>query len=951
MGKFTFAVFIALVSAIFSVLAAPAAYAEPIAKRTAPWNAETSDLEADGRIVYGELPNGLRYAIRRNERPENQVLVRMVLDFGSAAETDNQQGLAHFIEHMAFNGSTNIPEGEMVRKLERLGLSFGADTNASTGYLQTQYRLDLPKADASLIDQALFLMRETASEVLFNPDAVDRERGVVIAEMRDRENHVFRRNRALNAQFYPDSYFSTRYPIGTLDVLQNASAADMKALYRKWYQPGRTRLVIVGPVDPQKIEAMILRHFASWNGTAAALGKLDQCSFDNQRPVGAGFFSHPEINETVTVEQMLPDRARPDTFDRALLDLKMRIAISIVAERIARKSRKEDIALLGSNLTFAPGFCDKHARIGFSLSAKDGEWQAALPIVEQMIRQAVEHGFEEKEISEQLKRYDAAFENSVKSEPTTTSSIFASQLTNLDDDIVTAADYRQRLWMQLRPFMGSHAVHSEFAKWFGQLDRPQIFVSGRNLGEISEASIIAAFNQSRASPVEPPASRDLQSWVYTDFGPPATVTSDQRIADLDIRTIRFSNGVMLNLKRTDFEKDRVRWSLRIDGGRLAFAQTEQPLAMFMDGAYVSGGLGAYDIDDLRSVLAGSTASASFSASTSHFGGSSAVVAKDLEQQMQLLAALITDPGYRDEAVRLFRRPLPEFYSRLNATPGSALSIEQSKIMNGDDSRFILPPQEKLMEADFPALKKALGDSLMTNRLEIALVGDFDEEQAIAIVARTLGALPQRADQALDLTDALQTRFSGKFGVHTITHRGEANQMLWRRVWTTTDDADMRLEQTLSLLADIVRIRLLDELREKLGATYGASASSEMSDIFPGRGMFSISTSGDPKDIEAIEAAVDKIVSEMVQAPVEDDLFERGRKPTLESYADWRRRNATWMQFVSRAQTQAGRLDRFRNNEEVFRSITAVDVWNAAKQFLGDKPNYTFRVVPEAKSEK
>ena len=159
--------------------------------------------------------------------PKGTAVVRMQIDAGSLDEGDNERGYAHYVEHMAFNGSTNVPEGEMVRKLERLGLSFGADTNASTGYLRTQYKLDLPKSDPQLIDQALFLLRETASEVLFNPEAVERERGVVIAEMRDRENYGFQRNRAASELLYPDSYFSARYPIGKLDVLQTASAEKM----------------------------------------------------------------------------------------------------------------------------------------------------------------------------------------------------------------------------------------------------------------------------------------------------------------------------------------------------------------------------------------------------------------------------------------------------------------------------------------------------------------------------------------------------------------------------------------------------------------------------------------------------------------------------------------------------------------------------------------------------
>jgi zinc protease len=946
MGNFSAALKLASLAGAL-ILSCPAmAKAPPGASRTAPWNSETSDLEADSRIIYGILPNGLRYAIRRNDRPQNQVLIRMALDFGAAAEAEDEQGLAHFIEHMAFNGSTNVREGEMVRMLERLGLSFGADTNASTGYTRTQYRLDLPKADPDLIRQSLFLMRETASEVTFDPKAVDRERGVVIAEMRDRENVGFQRNRAANNLLYPNSYFSTRYPIGKLDVLQNASAEKMKALYRRWYVPDRARLVIVGPVDPVAIEQELVRQFSSWQGTGKALGEIDRCSFDNNRQAGADIFVHPETGEGLNIEQIVADKPRPDSFDRALLDVRMRIAGAILSDRISRKRRQEDIPLLGTGLSFAAGFCDQHARIGMAISGKDGSWKDVLPISEQIVRQAATYGFSDQEIAEQLRRFDAAFANAVASEVTTSSSVFAAELTNLDEDIVTGAEYRLRLWKQLRPFMTASLVSQEFAHWYGKLDRPQIFLSTRNADGAKPEDLLDAFAQSRKVAVAAPQTRADMQWAYTDFGPAGRVVEDKRIADLDIRTVRFANGVLLNLKRTDFEKDRIRWSLRIDGGRLAFAPEQQPLAMLMDGAYVSGGLGKYDIDDLRSVLSGSTASPAFSTGTDFFGGQGAVVPKDLERQFQLLAALASDPGYRQDAVRLFKRPLPEFYRRLDSTPGSALAIGQARILSGNDPRFVLPSLEAINAAEFSALQTALGESLLTGQLEIGLVGDLDEAAAIDSVARTFGALPKRASTPTDRTAAKSARFADAYGVHTLYHRGEPDQLTWRRIWPTTDDSDFRLEQTMSLLADIIQIRLLDELRENLGISYGSTTASDMSDVYPGRGTFAISTNGNPTDLEIIERTVDAVIAEIVEKPVAADLFERGRKPTLERFADWRKRNGTWIGIVDRAETQPVRLQRFRDNERQFQSITAEDIWRAAKTFLQKEKSYTFRVLPQ-----
>lgn len=915
------------------------------AQRTAPWNAETSDLEPDTSIIYGRLPNGLRYAIRPNQRPQNQVIVRMALDFGSAVEADDEQGLAHFIEHMAFNGSTNVREGEMVKMLERLGLSFGADTNASTGYTQTQYKLDLPKADPTLIERAMFLMRETASEVLFNPQAVDRERGVVIAEKRERENFGFQSSRAANNLFYPATYFSTRYPIGQQNILETAPAERIKALYRKYYRPDRTRIIVVGPVDVAAIEREIIGKFSSWKNEGPALGDIDQCSIDTGRVADAASFTHPKIGEAVSVQQLVADKTRPDTIDRAAIQLKMQIASSIISQRMSRRSREADMPFLGGGTTFGLNLCDQYARIGFGAVGKDGSWKEVLPFAEQIVRQATEFGFSQAEIDEQVKRLDSAYENAAKSEATQPSQAIANSLASLDDDVLNSAAYRQILWRQLRPFMTKAAIDGEFSKWFGQLDRPLLFLTKKDAESIPSDRLLAQYQASRTVAVAAPDAREEKAFAYTDFGPAGTIAEDRQIADLGIRTIRFANGVLLNLKKTDFEDNRIRYSLRIDGGELYFGKDKAPLARLMSGAYVSGGLQAHDIEDLRSLLAGTTVSAGFGVADEYFGSSGAVAPVDLERQLQVMAAYTRYPAYSNNALRLFRRPLPETYARLDATPGSAVGVAAPRIMTDNDPRFTLEPLETISAVDFAMLKTALGDALVKNRLEIALVGDIDEEAAIASVARTFGALPTRDTSGGDYAEARRSSWSSAHGNFDIPHKGEANQLGWRRVWITTDDSDQKVTQGMDLLARMVTLRLTDELREKLGATYGGGANSSMSDIYPGRGSFSVSTSGDPKDLAAIESAVDGIIAELLAAPADPDLFERARKPVLESYSDWRKRNDTWIAVTAEAQTNPARLERFRRSEDLFKSVTSGYVWELAKKWLGRPAQFTFRALP------
>ncbi len=915
------------------------------AARAAPWNAETSDLEPDSSIVYGKLSNGLRYAIRPNQRPQNQVIVRMAIDFGSAAEADDEQGLAHFIEHMAFNGSNNVPEGDMVKMLERLGLSFGADTNASTGYTQTQYKLDLPKADSALIERALFVMRETASEIQFNAQAVNRERGVVIAEKRQGENFSFQSARAANNLFYPDTFYSTRYPIGQQSVLENAPAERLKALYRKYYRPDRTTIILVGPINVAAAEREIIAKFASWQNDGPPLGDIDTCALDPGRQAAADSFIHPKISEAISVQQMIADQKRPDTIERAMLQLKMQIASSIISQRMSRRSREADMPFLGGGISFGLNLCEQYVRVGFSVSGKDGSWNTVLPFAEQIVRQATEFGFNEAEISEQVKRLDTAYENAARGEATRPSLAIANELVTLDNDVLNSAVYRQLLWRQLRPFMTSQSIHSEFAKWFGQLDRPLMFLTTKVTDGIKPDQILAAYNASRNIAVAPPPGRAQQEFAYTDFGPAGSVVEDTVIADLGIRTIRFTNGTLLNLKKTDFEDNRIRYALRIDGGELHFGKDNAALSRLMSGAYVSGGLQEHDIEDLRSILAGTTVSAGFGVADNYFGSAGVIAPVDLERQLQVMAAYTKFPAYSENALRLFRRPLPESYARLDATPVSALGVAAPRIMTDNDPRFSLEPLETMGTVDFAMLKNALGDALLANRLEIALVGDIDEDAAIASVARTFGALAPRKMAGDDFTEALKTKWSSAKGNFDISHKGEANQLAWRRVWTTTDDRDQKVAQGMDLLARIVTVRLIDELREKLGATYGGGSNSSMSAIYPGRGTFTIATSGDPKDLAAIEAAVDGIIAEILAAPAEADLFERARKPVLESYADWRIRNDTWIGVAAEAQTNAARLDRFRSSEDSFKSITSEYVWELAKLWLGKPAQFTFRALP------
>ena len=231
-----------------------------------PWGIENIDLPADDAIRYGILPNGMRYALRKNETPEKAASIRMLVHVGSMAEAENERGFAHFVEHMAFNGSTNIPEGEMVALLEKQGLSFGLNTNATTSFTETIYKLDVPDANEEAMDLALMVMRETASNLTIGEEAVDRERGVIKSERQLRNTAGLRSAKVQLSLELPQSPISQRLPIGLSEVVQTAPASRLRSFYERYYRPENTTLVVVGDVDLDTIEANINSGFGDWEG-------------------------------------------------------------------------------------------------------------------------------------------------------------------------------------------------------------------------------------------------------------------------------------------------------------------------------------------------------------------------------------------------------------------------------------------------------------------------------------------------------------------------------------------------------------------------------------------------------------------------------------------------------------------------------------------------------------
>jgi zinc protease len=448
-----------------------------------------------------------------------------------------------------------------------------------------------------------------------------------------------------------------------------------------------------------------------------------------------------------------------------------------------------------------------------------------------------------------------------------------------------------------------------------------------------------------ALPIAPPEDTGAIEFAYSDFGEPGTVVSDARDERLGFRYITFANGVRLTLKQTDIREDRISFRLQVDGGSLMDTRAD-PLKTYLVGSMTAGGLGAHSSDELQSVLAGKSVSLRLSNGSDRFSFLGGTTQRDLEIQMQLLAAGLTDPGYRQEGIEQFRRNIQNFFETLYATPGRAYGTASGAILSDNDPRFSLQPREAYEALDFDKLQAAIGDRLAQGAIELALVGDFEEDDAITAVAATIGALPPRETDFLPRDEARIRSFTQNRGQHVIRHDGEADQALVNLVWPTTDDSDFTESIRVSMLARVVQLELTDRLREDLGQAYSPRASSGMSSTYPGYGIFSVNASVDVAQVEPTRAAIAALVADLRAKPVDQDVIERARQPLLESYDNALKSLGGWLNLADRAQSEADRLERWFTGPNTLRAVTPEDIQAAAQQYLAIDDAVEFLVLPK-----
>ena len=912
------------------------------------WPHEKSDLLPDPNLIFGRLKNGFRYVLLENREPRDRVSMHLVVLSGSLNETDEQQGLAHFLEHMLFNGSEHFPPGELIKYFQSIGMRFGADANAATGFSKTVYHVLLPSGSREDLGKGLLVMKDYAGGALLLESEIDRERGIVLAEKQARDSAGYRTWVASTKFVYEDSKYSKRFPIGKEDVIKNGGRDLIKQFYDAWYRPENMILVVVGDFSVNTLEPLIKNRFSNLSARSAPGECPDMGKVSHK---GNKTFYHYEKeagNTEIAIQAAWSTTHRPDSsaFQKELLT--SYIADGILRNRLDIMTRKPDCPFTSAS-AYSGIFLNQlaYAKL-YGISAPE-KWEETLKTLSYTMRQAIMYGFAETELDRVKKEIIAGIDSAVLEKNTRDSRELAGTIIdNLTDDKVFQSPEQER--DLYRPFVKSltlDRVNHAFKKTWDHGHR-LIPVTGnaeiKRPDKKPEDVILEIYKASLEKKVKRGKKERKVNFPYLDDpAQQGRILDRRKITDLEIEQIDFSNGVRLNLKKSNFKENEVTCVLSFGRGKKR--EPAPGLAMPAESVLNQSGLGNLDRDELDRALAGKNTFARFHINEDSFSFFGSTVSKELPLLFQLLYAHVVDPGFRKDAFHLTMRQFDQMYEGFSHSIDGAMELYGKNFLAGGDSRFGLPPYEEFSKLTLGQVRNWIEPELKKGCFELSITGDFDPETVIDLAGKYFGSLPCGTKQE-DVKEQIDFPAGKELFIDVETM---IDKVMIVVAWPTEDFWDISRTRRLSVLGHVFTERMRNEIREKLGATYSPYAYNDPSRTYDGYGLFKSVLVIDPKMTEKMIGEIKRISSDLAANGITEDELKRSLDPVRTSIKDMMRTNRYWLSTVmSNSKRYPVQLDWSRTIRDDYAAVTVTDISELAAKYLDNRKTAVLVLKPVRK---
>ncbi len=942
LALFTFAVSGPPVHAADDLEAAAPTAAKP---KQEPWLYKGSDIPPDPAWTFGTLPNGVRYAVRRSGVPPRQVSIRVGIEAGSLMERDFERGYAHYIEHLSFRGSKHVTDGEAKRVWQRLGATFGSDTNAATTLTQTIYKLDLPSASRTGLDESLKILAGMMSGPTMTQAEVDAERRTVLAESRERFGPQVKVLDATQDLFFAGQLIASRPPIGTTETLNAATPQRLREFHNRWYRPERAIVVIAGDGDPAIFEQLIAKHFSDWKGVGAFVPDPD-FGRPTPREDNAKIVHEPGLPTIVSLATLRPWVQKNDTvkYNQGKL-------VDLVAARLINR-RLEERARAGGSFLSAQVDQEDVARsvdgTFVQIVPIGGDWQAALRDVRAVIADALANPPSQADIDREAGEFFSALQVGVETER-------AEAATKQADDIIGAVDIRETV-------ATAQVAYDVFAGVKDQIKPADILASTQRLFEgvgpraiLTTPTPIAEGDKLLASALTAPvtalassASGPPVSFAQLpSLGKPGKVVSRTPIADFNMELITFDNDVKLVLYANPAEQGKIYVNVRFGDGIQALPNDRPTVAWAGGPALIASGIGPFDQNALDRLTSGRQINMDFDIGDNAFQFTARTRASDLADQLKLIAAKLDQPRWDAPPVLRARAALLQGYETFDAAPQTVLSRDLGGLLRGGDKRWVAPSKAEI-EALTPKSFRALWEPLLkTGPIEVLIFGDVPADAAIKAVAESFGALPKRKAREVPPERTASPGPQPTATPIVRTHRGPADQAIAVIAWPLGGGIEGVYEaRKLELISQIFNDRMFDEFREAEGASYSPNVNSSWPLGLSGGGNFLISSQVNPKDIGRFFTLTQRIAADFAEKPVSADELARTLNPLRELIARASSGNTFWLNQLAGLSREPRRVEALSTLLSDYDRITPAELQETARRWLVPGKAMMLQITPE-----
>ena len=907
----------------------------------------TAVAPTDPNVIVGALPNGMRYAVSQSAKPSHGLSIRFDFDSGSLQETEVQRGGAHFLEHMAFEGGRRLSAEAVSGGFQKAGVSMDRDRNAFTTLEHTFYVLDLSDISREKLDIAFTWLRDVADGLDLTPEGVERQRGVVTTEISVRRDAGTAVGESLSSFLTPQLTAPNRSPAGTPASLKAMNSATLRDYYQTWYRPERAFIVVVGDAPPAEIVHRIEATFADWRAATPPPvevdpGKVDLARKTEYYQVHAPNFSQGGVN---ICRMSPPDPQLPPSEALTLRQAEQIGWMSPLQIRLEALARKPDSPLISTRL-LRRDLQKRAIETCVLVTPKPDLWRQALATVSDELRRLAAYGVSADELEDAMSSTQAALESQA-GRSRSSEEIAADLLESLRrKDPPVSPTTRLQLFKAVRSRVTLSGVKAAFDRDWGNASEPLVAVVSNGADAVRNLDKVWAGVLAR--PVPEALAASSADWPYGVGAQAAKVVARERFLDPAFLRVTFDNGVIANIKRLPSEAGRVDLRLRFGGGQLQYAPKDVIPAVFSTGVFLDGGLGKSDFASVERILRRHALGVGLSLERDHFAFAGSAQAKDLALLGSVMCAYLDDPGFRDEIETHLSDHVRTYYTESDLNP----IISAQKAMKAElPSLDVAPlPEEAVVLGLRPAdIKAYLAPTLHDAPVEVTVVGDLSEDDAIDALAHTLGRIrPRNASFPLTSPEAARLRFPPSASAPSTGHHlGLADRAAVVAIWPTFawDALRQREVRAITLLREVLGDRIRRQVREKLGLTYTPSIVFN-TERGGDQGHLQVAIETSPTTAKAVADVLVNIGQELAQEGVESEELERMRKPILDDSANQRERAGWWLNTLDGSARDPYRLAQARTWWNDYATIPASEVSAAAKAWLARPPILAFGLPRE-----